>query len=120
MCGQPQSLVERQLDALMRRIATTSPMLLTPVDELAERLHAQYPHDVGVFCAYLLNYLVLEPGEVTANAQHTPLTLTPLTPIPPPTTLTLPSTLTAALPSTLAHTVPPTLTRTLPPTLIPT
>ena len=70
-------------------------MLLTPVDELAERLHAQNPHDVGVFCAYLLNYLVLEPGEVTANAQHTPLTLTPSDPHPTPNPSsppTLPST----------------------------
>ena len=39
--GQP-----RHLDALMRRIATTTPMLRTPVDELAVRLHEQYPADV--------------------------------------------------------------------------
>ena len=53
-----------QLDVLMRRIRSTAPMLRAPVDELAARLHDQYPHDVGVFCAYLLNYIVLKPGEV--------------------------------------------------------
>lgn len=42
----------------MRRIAMTNPMLRTPVDELAVRLHEQYPGDVGVFCVYMLNYKV--------------------------------------------------------------
>jgi len=57
----------------MKRIAGTSPMLLAPVDELAARLHEQYPGDVGVFCAYMLNYMVLEPGEalfLAANEPH--------------------------------------------------
>ena len=30
---------------------------------MRRRLHEQYPSDVGVFCVYLLNSLVLEPGE---------------------------------------------------------
>jgi mannose-6-phosphate isomerase len=37
------------------------------------RLHAQYENDVGVFCVYLLNYLVLKPGEALflgANEPH--------------------------------------------------
>mmetsp|Transcript_13813 Transcript_13813/g.45125 ORF Transcript_13813/g.45125 Transcript_13813/m.45125 type:complete len:458 (+) Transcript_13813:741-2114(+) len=68
-----QHLVEDQLESLMRRIQSTSAMLLSPVDELAHRLHEQYPKDVGVFCVYLLNYLVLEPGEAlfcNANEPH--------------------------------------------------
>ena len=67
------TLVKTQLDALMRRIAQTTPMLRTPVDELAVRLHEQYPGDVGVFCVYLLNYHVLAPGEALflgANEPH--------------------------------------------------
>ena len=65
--------VTLHLDALMRRIALTNPMLRTPVDELAVRLHEQYPSDVGVFCVYLLNYLALEPGQALflgANEPH--------------------------------------------------
>ena len=66
-------IVKQQLDALMRRISLTNPMLRAPVDELAVRLHEQYPADVGVFCVYLLNYLVLKPGEALflgANEPH--------------------------------------------------
>ena len=66
-------LVQRQLDALMRRISRTNEMLRTPVDELAVRLHEQYPGDVGVFCVYLLNYHALAPGEALfcgANEPH--------------------------------------------------
>ncbi|KAH8043573.1 mannose-6-phosphate isomerase [Aureococcus anophagefferens] len=32
-------------------------------DALAARLHRHYPEDVGVFSAYLMNHLVLAPGE---------------------------------------------------------
>ena len=67
------SVVKTQLDNLMRRISLTTPMLRTPVDELAVRLHTQYPGDVGVFCVYLLNYHALEPGEALflgANEPH--------------------------------------------------
>jgi mannose-6-phosphate isomerase len=66
-------VVKRNLDALMRRIAMTNEMLRTPVDELAVRLHEQYPSDHGVFCVYLLNYLALEPGQALflgANEPH--------------------------------------------------
>ena len=37
------------------------------------RLHAQYEGDGGVFCVYLLNYMVLQPGEalfLAANEPH--------------------------------------------------
>lgn len=50
--------VETSLAGLISRIESTSRMLRSPVDELALRLHAQYPNDVGVFCVYLLNYKV--------------------------------------------------------------
>jgi len=65
--------VSRQLHALIRRINITTPMLRTPVDELAVRLNEQYPGDVGVFCVYLLNYVALEPGQALflgANEPH--------------------------------------------------
>ena len=69
----PAERVAAQLDALTRRIHCTSEMLRTPIDVLAMRLHEQYPGDVGVFCAYLLNYVELQPGEALfmgANEPH--------------------------------------------------
>ena len=67
------TVVKQHLDALIKRISLTNPMLRTPVDELAVRLHEQYPADVGVFCVYMLNYIVLKPGEALflgANEPH--------------------------------------------------
>ena len=42
-------------------------------EALALRLHQQYPGDVGVFCAFLLNHRILAPGEclfLPANEPH--------------------------------------------------
>ena len=69
----PAQRVQEQLQALVKRIASTNKMLRAPVDDLAMRLHEQYPADVGVFCAYLLNYKQLQPGEalfLAANEPH--------------------------------------------------
>jgi len=73
LVSAPTQRVTEQLNALMRRIASTNAMLRAPVDVLAMRLHEQYPGDVGVFCAYLLNYVQLQPGEalfLAANEPH--------------------------------------------------
>merc|ERR1712046_501886 len=62
-----------QLALLIKRIESTSETIRIPVDNLAIRLHGQYPGDVGVFCAYLLNYTVLQPGQALflgANEPH--------------------------------------------------
>lgn len=40
---------------------------------LFERLHTEYPGDVGCFGIYLFNYVVLQPGEAIylgANEPH--------------------------------------------------
>mmetsp|Transcript_12041 Transcript_12041/g.18099 ORF Transcript_12041/g.18099 Transcript_12041/m.18099 type:complete len:453 (-) Transcript_12041:774-2132(-) len=69
----PFNTVQLHLSELVSRIESTSKMLRSPVDELALRLHEQYPSDVGVFCVYLLNYKVLQPGEaifLAANEPH--------------------------------------------------
>ena len=41
-------------------------------DKLALRLNEQYPDDVGVMCAYLLNYIKLQPGEAVYMAANEP------------------------------------------------
>jgi len=64
--------VAAQVGALVVRLAA-SPPGLSPADTLAVRLHAQYPGDVGVLCAYILNYVLLEPGQcifLAANEPH--------------------------------------------------
>ena len=33
------------------------------VHDLVLRLNAQFPNDIGIFCAFLLNYVKLSPGE---------------------------------------------------------
>ncbi|KAF0695308.1 Aste57867_13867 [Aphanomyces stellatus] len=46
---------------------------LTPLEALVLRLNEQYPSDIGVFCPYILNYVVLEPGDAVflgANEPH--------------------------------------------------
>jgi len=69
LMSSPKHVVEASLRALMDRVEGGPDGL----DALASRLHAQYPGDVGVFCAYLLNYTVLQPGEalfLAANEPH--------------------------------------------------
>ncbi|RHY33218.1 hypothetical protein DYB32_001795 [Aphanomyces invadans] len=46
---------------------------LSPLDALVLRLNEQYPNDIGAFSPYLLNYVVLEPGDAVflgANEPH--------------------------------------------------
>jgi len=73
LMNAPKELIASQLGTLMARIESTSNILRSKVDSLACRLHDQYPGDVGVFCVYLLNYTVLQPGDalfLAANEPH--------------------------------------------------
>ncbi|KAI0360760.1 mannose-6-phosphate isomerase [Trametes cingulata] len=42
------------------------------VRELVLRLHGQFPGDIGVFCAFMLNHLTLEPGQAIFLAAGEP------------------------------------------------
>ena len=67
------AVVTAQLQALVARLAATAEAQRADPDALALRLHAQYPGDVGVFCVYLLQHVVLQPGEamyLAANEPH--------------------------------------------------
>ena len=64
-------VVAAQVDALAARLHAKPDK--APVDALACRLNEQYPKDVGVLCAYVLNYLALKPGQciyLAANEPH--------------------------------------------------
>ena len=61
------------LERLVARLGAKAAEARTAAEALALRLHAQYPGDVGVFCAFLLNYVKLQPGEAVylpANEPH--------------------------------------------------
>ena len=69
----PRERVAASIDALVERLRTAPKTGLSPVDALALRLESQYPGDVGVLCAYLLNYVALRPGQciyLAANEPH--------------------------------------------------
>ncbi|KAF9575641.1 Mannose-6-phosphate isomerase [Mortierella alpina] len=43
------------------------------IEDVVLRIHSQYPGDVGVFCCFFLNYVVLQPGQaifLAANEPH--------------------------------------------------
>ena len=68
----PAKEVEPHVSALAARLAGSKDAL-SSVDALALRLSQEYPGDVGVFCAYLMCYRVLQPGQAVflgANEPH--------------------------------------------------
>ena len=62
--------VQRQCALLAVRLADIPPADRGRDDSLALRIYAQYPDDVGVFCIYLLNYVVLQPGEAAVALRY--------------------------------------------------
>lgn len=65
--------VAKELTRLVERLAAADKSTLTPVDQLCLRVETDFPHDVGCFCVYFLNYVVLKPGEsmfMPANEPH--------------------------------------------------
>ena len=57
-------LVKEQLEILVARYrAGKAHEVERTVVDLVLTLHEQYPGDIGVFCAFLLNRVTLDPGE---------------------------------------------------------
>jgi mannose-6-phosphate isomerase len=60
----PDEEVKHQLDALLGRYANgLGEEDDEEIADLVQRLSSQFPGDVGVFCAFMLNYVKLEPGQ---------------------------------------------------------
>ncbi|KAF7323796.1 Mannose-6-phosphate isomerase [Mycena kentingensis (nom. inval.)] len=59
MTAEPTQ-VKTQLDLLVARYASAPSNAIV---DLVLRLNSQFPGDIGVFCAFLLNYVQLSPGE---------------------------------------------------------
>lgn len=69
-----ESVVKEHLEQLVFRLKPSSSSFRKGcTEELIVRLNAQYPGDVGCFCALLLNYVALKPDEalfLAANEPH--------------------------------------------------
>jgi mannose-6-phosphate isomerase len=62
----PPDRVHANLLALVERYSSSESAIHDtelPLVDLVLRLNSQFPGDVGVFCVFLLNYIILKPGE---------------------------------------------------------
>lgn len=69
LMNSKDDLVKSALSAMMSRINGVE----TGLENLLNRVHAQYPGDIGVFCLLFLNYVSLESGQaifLAANEPH--------------------------------------------------
>lgn len=66
--------VKQQLDRMIDRLNAAGTMYShQSIEELALRVHSQFPEDVGVFSLFFLNFVVLKPGQaifLAANEPH--------------------------------------------------
>uniref|UniRef100_A0A1B6EHC0 mannose-6-phosphate isomerase n=2 Tax=Clastoptera arizonana TaxID=38151 RepID=A0A1B6EHC0_9HEMI len=74
LMSSPDHQVASSLEKLLNRLSSLSQEDRKEQQaELIERLHSQFPGDVGIFGPYLFNYLVLNPGDAIylgANEPH--------------------------------------------------
>ena len=79
MNADPEQSVKPQVQALVARYQKETGKLQSrdmkesSIEELVVRLNEQFPHDVGIFCSYLLNVVTLQPGQAVfleANEPH--------------------------------------------------
>ncbi|KAJ3321540.1 Mannose-6-phosphate isomerase [Boothiomyces sp. JEL0866] len=64
-----QEQITDAISKLISRIQTST----KPLDQLLRRLDSQFKNDVGTFCAFLLNFVTLKPGQaifLAANEPH--------------------------------------------------
>ena len=79
MNADPEQSVKPQVQALVARLqrekgaSSSNDLKSGSLDELIIRLNEQFPNDVGIFCAFMLNVVSLEPGQAVflrANEPH--------------------------------------------------
>ena len=69
----PAAVFEKKLGALVDRYACGEVTVEEwPVKELVLDLNEQFPGDIGVFCAFVLNYVRMRPGEAIFLAAGEP------------------------------------------------
>ncbi|KAJ3313842.1 Mannose-6-phosphate isomerase [Boothiomyces sp. JEL0838] len=68
-----QTSTQEQITEAIRKLISRIHTSTKPLDQLLCRLDSQFKNDVGTFCAFLLNYVTLKPGEaifLAANEPH--------------------------------------------------
>lgn len=78
MASTPEHVIQR-VGELLERVNLSDSASPTPKKErinelnaLAVRLHSQFSNDVGIFCAYVMCYRKLEPGQAVFLAANEP------------------------------------------------
>ncbi|EMD36598.1 hypothetical protein CERSUDRAFT_115637 [Gelatoporia subvermispora B] len=72
MTAEP-STFQPQLEALVKRYDSGQEKEVErAVKDLVLRLHSQFPGDIGVFCAFILNYVEMNPGDAIFLAAGEP------------------------------------------------
>ncbi|GJJ73476.1 mannose-6-phosphate isomerase [Entomortierella parvispora] len=66
--------VKKELDRMMERLNSVHPSSYEAhsPEAVILRIHSQFPGDVGVFCFFFLNYIVLAPGQAIFLAADEP------------------------------------------------
>jgi len=68
-----QQFVTQQVTSLVQRLNSSSQNELSDTEKLVLRLNQQFPNDIGIFSAFLLNYVQLTDGQalfLAANEPH--------------------------------------------------
>ncbi|KAK7603612.1 hypothetical protein V9T40_003611 [Parthenolecanium corni] len=68
-----KTFVKSQLDAFLQRVRKMTDSQSSVLGDLLTKIYDYFPGDVGCFCIYFLNYLILEPDEaifLPANEPH--------------------------------------------------
>lgn len=68
-----EAKIKNSLDNLLKRLNNLEELQKKEfLVDLVQRIHSQFPGDVGIFCIYFLNYLKLHPGEALYLAPNEP------------------------------------------------
>ena len=65
------NIVKESLSALVNRLTENKPSS-AELRDLLLRLNSQFPGDVGCFCIYFLNHIILKPGQAMFLAPNLP------------------------------------------------
>lgn len=71
--NQDGSLIKNLIQKMISWLNEKGDSNCTETERLVIRLNGQFPNDIGIFSAFLLNYFTLQPGQglfLAANEPH--------------------------------------------------
>lgn len=66
------NVVKESLSALVNRMSKVNDSSDAELKELLLRLDSQFPGDVGCFCIFFMNHIILKPGQAMFLAPNLP------------------------------------------------